>query len=52
MAQNRIEAVAGACERIDDADRAVAGRTRDDLGDITPDLVSERVFNGLKTCAR
>ena len=52
MAQNRVEAIARACERIDDADRAVAGRTRDDVGNIAPDPVSERVFDSLETCAR
>ena len=41
MAENRVETIARACERIDDSDRAVADSWQYDLGDVPSDLVSE-----------
>ena len=52
MAENRVETIARACERIDDSDRAVADSWQYDLGDVPSDLVSEGVFDRLQTGAR
>jgi len=50
--QDRVQAVARACEWVDHSNGTIAHRRRYDLGNVTSDLVSERVFDGLKTSTR
>ena len=45
--QNRAETVACACEWIDDSDGTGADRWQYDLGNVSSDLVSERVLDRL-----
>src|SRR5215475_2512983 len=52
MPQNRVKAVARACERIDDADGTLGRCLRDDLRNVTSHLISERVLDGLETSTR
>ena len=52
MPQDRVEAVARARERVDHSNGTIAHRRRHDLGDVTSDLVSERVLDGLETSTR
>jgi hypothetical protein len=52
MPQDRVEAVTRTRERIDYANGTVAARPSDDLGNVMPDLIPERVFDGLQTSTR
>jgi hypothetical protein len=52
MPQDRVKTVARARERIDDADSTVAERPRDDLRNITSNLISEWIFYSPETSAR
>src|SRR5215472_14313158 len=52
MPQDRVEAVTRTRERIDYANGTVAARASDDLGNVMPDLIPERVFDGLQTSTR
>src|SRR5262245_53178256 len=49
--QDRVQAVARACERVDHSNGTIARRRRYDLGNVTSDLVSKRVFDGFETGA-
>src|SRR5262249_30233812 len=51
MAHDRVKAIAGARERIDDTDATGTGDRRNDRGDVIADLVPERVFDGFKARA-
>jgi len=51
MAHDRVKAVARARERIDYANVTATGCWRDDLGDVTADLVTKGVFDSFKACA-
>lgn len=50
MAHDRVKAVARARERIDYANVTATGCWRDDLGDVTADLVTKGVFDSFKAC--
>jgi hypothetical protein len=52
MPQDRVEAVTRTRERIDYANGTVAARPSDDLGNVVPDLIPQRVFDGLQTSTR
>jgi hypothetical protein len=52
MPQDRVKSIARACERINDADSTVGGRSRNDLRNVTPDPISEWVFDGFQTSTR
>jgi hypothetical protein len=51
MAYHRVKAIAGACERIDDSNGTATGHWRDDLGDVTANLVTKGVFDSFEACA-
>jgi hypothetical protein len=50
--EDSVESIARSGEWIDDADGPAAGGTRDNFGDIFPDLIAERIFHSFKACAR